>query len=85
MRVLGRRVLVRRVPIAESSHGIIIPERSRTWPQEGTVVAVGSGVDSVKPGDRVLFGRYAGTHVTMDEAVHVLLWERDLMGVLNDD
>ena len=84
MKVLGRRVLVRRAEITDSYRGIIIPEKSRAWPQEGTVVAVGDAVDSVKPGDRVVFGRDAGTQVTVDDAVQVQLWERDCMGILGD-
>ena len=86
MKVLGHRVLIRREKTLDTYKGLIyIPERSRQRPQEGVVVAVGDGVTGVKPGDRVLFGRYAGVDVRIKTDDCTLVWEADLMGVFGAD
>lgn len=92
MRPLHDRVLVRRIEEEETtSGGIIIPDTAKEKPQEGKVVAVGPGrvgddgkvrkLD-VKKGDRVLFGKYSGSEVTIDGVEHLIMREDDLLGIL---
>jgi chaperonin GroES len=93
IRPLGDHVLVTRSSEeTKSAGGIIIPDTAQEKPQEGKVVAVGNGkrledgkiqpVD-VKQGDSVLFGKYAGTEVSVDGEEHLLLREDDILGVLS--
>ena len=91
-RPLHDRVLVRRVEAEEkTSGGIIIPDTAKEKPQEGEVVAVGSGVRDesgkvqpldVQAGDRVLFGKWSGTEVKIDGVDYLIMKESDLLGVL---
>ena len=83
-RLLGARVLVRRELPSEKIGLIVVPERSRQTPQEGVVVAVGPEVTTLSTGDRVLFGRYAGLPVSLDDRLYTLLWERDVMAVFGE-
>lgn len=88
------RVLVQRVKSEEkTSGGIIIPDTAKEKPLEGIVRAAGPGkvVDSgetvamqVKEGDRVLFGKYSGTEVSLDGEDHLILNESDILAVVND-
>jgi chaperonin GroES len=91
-RPLQDRVIVRRTEEKEerSAGGIIIPDTAKEKPQEGKVVAVGPGrredgkvlgVD-VRVGDRVLFGKYAGTEVKIDDQEHVILREDEVLGII---
>ncbi|MDP3174103.1 MAG: co-chaperone GroES [Phenylobacterium sp.] len=92
-RPLGDRVLVKRVEEeAKSKGGIIIPDTAKEKPQEGEVVAVGPGArdDSgkiqpldVKPGDRILFGKWSGTEVKLDGDDLLIMKESDILGVLD--
>lgn len=92
IRPLQDRVLVRRVDEEEKTKGgILIPDSAREKPMEGRVVAVGNGkiLDNgtkvspeVKAGDRILFGKYAGTEVKIDGEEHLILREDDILGVL---
>ncbi|HEX2331435.1 MAG TPA: co-chaperone GroES [Candidatus Angelobacter sp.] len=89
---LGERVLVRRVQEAETVRGgIIIPDTAKEKPQEGVVVAVGTGrydkggervPMSVKEGDRVLFGKYAGSEIKIDGEEFLILKEEEIFGIL---
>jgi chaperonin GroES len=91
-RPLQDRVLVRRLDQEEkTAGGIIIPDTAKEKPQEGEVVAVGPGTRGedgtlhplgVKVGDRVLFGKYAGSDVKIAGEELVILKESDLFGVL---
>jgi chaperonin GroES len=91
VRPLHDRLLVRRVEEeTKSKGGIIIPDTAKEKPQEGVVIAVGGGrqepgktipVD-IKPGDRILFGKYAGTEIKLDGKDHLILREDDILGVL---
>lgn len=86
------RVLVKRIEEKEQKRGnIIIPDTAKEKPMEGKVIAVGSGrVEKegkrvpleVKVGDRVLFGKYAGTEIKIDEEEHVILREDEILGVI---
>jgi len=92
VRPLQDRVIVRRVEEQEqkSAGGIIIPDTAKEKPQEGKVVAVGPGKKEdgkvlsldVKAGDRVLFGKYAGTEIKLDGEEHLILREEDILGVV---
>lgn len=93
MTPLYDRIIVKRIEDTEQTRGgIVIPDVAKRRPQEGTVIAVGEGRIlpqsgrvvplAVKVGDRVLFGRYAGTEVTIDEETVVVLLEADVMAVL---
>ena len=91
-RPLHDRVVVRRVKEEEKTKGgIIIPDTAKEKPQEGEVVAVGAGAFGddnerialdVKVGDRVLFGKWSGTEVTVDGEELLIMKESDIMGVL---
>ena len=89
---LHDRVLVRRVESDEKTKGgLIIPDSAKEKPAEGEVVAVGEGArkdsgeliaPSVKAGDRVLFGKWSGTEVTIDGAELLIMKESDILGVI---
>ncbi len=86
------RVLVKRIEEKEQKKGnIIIPDTAREKPMEGKVIAVGSGkVDKdgkrvpleVKVGDRVIFGKYSGTEIKIDDEEHVILREDEILGII---
>jgi len=92
LRPLHDRVVVRRVKEEEKTKGgIIIPDTAKEKPQEGEIVAVGAGASGddnervaldVKAGDRVLFGKWSGTEVTVDGEELLIMKESDIMGVL---
>jgi chaperonin GroES len=94
-RPLGDRVLVRRVEEEEKTKGgIIIPDTAKEKPQEGEVVTVGPGHRDddgkltpldVKPGDRVLFGKWSGTEVKIDGEDLLIMKESDILGVVERD
>ncbi len=89
---LHDRILVKRVEEKEQKRGgIIIPDTAKEKPMEGKVIAVGAGkVDDkgkrtpldVKAGDRVLFGKYAGTEIKIDDEEHVILREDEVLGII---
>ena len=91
-RPLHDRVLVRRVTAEEkTAGGIIIPDTAKEKPQEGEIIAVGSGARDengklvpldVKKGDRVLFGKWSGTEVKIDGEDLLIMKESDVMGVI---
>ncbi|MCC7541908.1 MAG: co-chaperone GroES [Deltaproteobacteria bacterium] len=92
IRPLGDRIVVKRLAAEEKTKGgIIIPDTAKEKPVEAEVVAVGAGKvlkdgkvrpPSVKPGDRVLFGKYSGNEVKLDGEEHVILHEEDLLAVI---
>jgi len=89
---LHDRVLVRRVESdAKTAGGLIIPDTAKEKPQEGEVVAVGAGARDedgdriamdVKAGDKILFGKWSGTEVTIDGEELLIMKESDIMGVI---
>ncbi len=91
-RPLHDRVLVRRITAEEkTAGGIIIPDTAKEKPQEGEVIAVGSGTVNdkgevrpldVKAGDRILFGKWSGTEVKVDGEELLIMKESDVMGVI---
>lgn len=93
IRPLHDRVLIRRIESEEEEvrGSIVIPDTAKEKPQEGEVVAVGEGkvLDSgtrvemsVKPGDRILFGKYAGSEVTIDDVEYLIMREDEVLGIL---
>jgi chaperonin GroES len=92
IRPLHDRVLVKRIePKEEMRGGIIIPDTAKEKPQEGEVVAVGDGKVledgkvlpmNVKAGDKILFGKYSGTDVKIDDEDYLIMREDDILGVL---
>ena len=92
LKPLGDRVLVEAVEEKEvKKGGIIIPDTAQEKPQQGEVVAVGDGLRSesgeitpleVKPGDKILFGKFSGTEVTIDGEELVIMRESDIMGIV---
>lgn len=93
IRPLHDRVLVRRIDEVEeeSRGGIVIPDTAKEKPQEGEVIAVGEGkvLDSgqkvsmsVKQGDKILFGKYSGTEVKVDDEEYLIMREDEVLGVL---
>ena len=91
-RPLHDRVVVRRVESEEKTKGgIIIPDTAKEKPQEGEIIAVGSGARDeagklvpldVKAGDRVLFGKWSGTEVKLNGEDLLIMKESDIMGVI---
>jgi chaperonin GroES len=92
-RPLGDRVLIKRVEEeAKTKGGIIIPDNAKEKPQEGEVVATGPGARDdkgqiqpldVKPGDRILFGKWSGSEVKIDGEDLLIMKESDILGVLD--
>lgn len=90
---LQDRILVKRVDEKETvKGGIIIPDSAKEKPQEGTVIAIGAGkLDDegkripleVKVGDKVLFGKYSGNEIKIDDIEHVILREDDILGIIS--
>ncbi|GKQ53541.1 co-chaperone GroES [Bradyrhizobium sp. Ce-3] len=93
-RPLHDRVLVRRLDAEEkTAGGIIIPDTAKEKPQEGEIIAAGPGARNeqgqlipldVKAGDRVLFGKWSGTEVRIDDQDLLIMKESDLLGVVED-
>ena len=91
---LHDRVLVRRVESDEKTKGgLIIPDNAKEKPAEGEVVAVGAGARDedgerismdVKVGDRILFGKWSGTEVTIEGDEMLIMKESDILGVIDD-
>ena len=88
---LHDRVLIKRIEAKEQKKGgIIIPDTAKEKPMEGKVIAVGSGrlekgeriPLEVKKGDKVLFGKYAGTEIKIDDVEHVILREDEVLGII---
>jgi chaperonin GroES len=90
---LHDRILVQRIEEGEVRRGgLIIPDSAKEKPQEGKVLAVGKGTVNedgkktpldVKAGDRVLFGKYSGSEVTLDGREYLIMKEEDVLGILS--
>jgi chaperonin GroES len=90
---LHDRILVRRVEEAETTRGgIIIPDSAKDKPQEGEVISAGKGKINeegkvrpldVKEGDRILFGKYAGTEIKLDGEDFIIMREEEVLGLLS--
>ena len=92
IRPLQDRVIVKRIQEEEKTKGgIFIPDTAKEKPQEGKVVAVGKGKANedgkvfpldVKVNDRILFGKYSGSEITIDGEEHMIMREEDILGVI---
>ena len=93
-RPLHDRVVVRRIESeAKTAGGIIIPDTAKEKPQEGEIIGVGPGARDeagklvpldVKVGDRILFGKWSGSEVTLDGEELIIMKESDILGVIGD-
>jgi chaperonin GroES len=93
VRPLGDRIIVKRLAEEEKTKsGIIIPDTAKEKPQEGKVMAVGNGkiLDNgqkvaleVKAGDKIIFGKYAGSEIKIDGEEYLIMREEDVLGVLS--
>jgi chaperonin GroES len=91
-RPLHDRILIKRIEEKEAvKGGIIIPDTAKEKPQEGEVIAVGNGKKTedgkvvpldVKAGDRILFGKYSGTEIKIDNHEYLIFKEEDVLGVV---
>ncbi|HXX22076.1 MAG TPA: co-chaperone GroES [Terriglobia bacterium] len=89
---LHDRILIKRVEEKETiKGGIIIPDTAKEKPQEGEVIAVGGGKKTeegkvipldVKAGDRILFGKYSGTEIKIDEEEFLIIREDEVLGII---
>ncbi len=92
IRPLQDRVIVKRIQEEEKTKGgLFIPDTAKEKPQEGKVVAVGKGKANedgkvfpldVKVNDRILFGKYSGSEITIDGEEHLIMREEDILGVI---
>jgi len=92
LRPLHDRILVKRLDEGDVKHGsIVIPDTAKEKPQEGKVIAVGTGKVTddgkklpldVKAGDRILFGKYSGSEVKLDGEEYLIMKEEDVLGIL---
>jgi len=92
VRPLHDRLLVKRIEEKETAKGgIIIPDTAKEKPQEGEVIAVGHGKKNeegkvialdVKAGERILFGKYSGTEIKIDNQEYLILREEEVLGVI---
>jgi len=89
---LGDHILVKRIAEEEKTKGgIVIPDTAKEKPQEGRVMAVGSGKTlddgtvmplEVKAGDKILFGKYSGSDIKLEGEEHLILREDDILGII---
>ena len=84
---LGDRVIIEPAAAEEKTKsGIIIPDTAKEKPQQGKVIAVGSGLPdeplTVKEGDTVLYGKFSGTEVSIDNKVYLMMRESDIFGII---
>ena len=89
---LGDRVLVKAVEAKETKRGgIIIPDSAKEKPQEGLVVATGKGKTNdegkilpmdVKAGDKILYGKYSGSEIKLDDEEYLIMHQDDILGIL---
>ena len=94
IRPLGDRIVVEPLEAEEKTKGgIILPDSAKEKPQEGKVVAVGKGKIGedgkpvpmeIKVGDKVLYGKYSGTEITIEDKEYIILKEEDILAVVED-
>ena len=94
LKPVGDRVIAQRIgSVEKTKSGLYLPDAAQEKPQEGKVIAVGSGrtlkngktlPPSVKPGDRIIFGKYSGSEIKVDDKEYVFLNEDDILAIVND-
>ena len=92
LKPIGDRVIVQRLGSAEKTRGgLYLPDSAQEKPQEGKVIAIGSGRMlkngkivplSVKPGDKIIFGKYSGSEIKVDDKEYVFLNEDDILAIV---
>ena len=92
LKPIGDHVIVQRIGSAEKSRGgLYLPDAAQEKPQEGKVIAIGSGKTlntgkvvplTVKPGDRIIFGKYSGSEIKVDDKEYVFLSEDDILAIV---
>ena len=92
LKPIGEHVIVQRIGSAEKTKsGLYLPDSAREKPQEGKVVAVGSGKTlkngkvvplTVKPGDKIVFGKYSGSEIKLDDKEYVFLTEDEILAIV---
>jgi len=90
---LGDRILIKPLEAYEQTKGgIVIPDTAKEKPQEGEIIAVGDGKKndegkimplSLKKGDKVLYGKYSGTEITLDGEEYLIIREEDVLGIIS--
>lgn len=80
---LGKRVLIERVEETNTTAtGIIIPDNAKEKPLSGKVIAVSKEVDGIEEGDKVVFAKYGGTEITLDDKKYLVLSIDDVLGII---
>jgi len=92
LRPIGDRVIAQRIgSVEKTKSGLYLPDSAQEKPQEGKVIAVGSGrtlkngkvlPPAVKAGDRIIFGKYSGSEITVDDKEYVFLSEDDILAII---
>ncbi|MCM1990157.1 co-chaperone GroES [Oceanirhabdus seepicola] len=87
IRPLGDRVVIKRIEAVETTKsGIVLPGAAKEKPQEAEIVAVGPGTEDVKMevtvGDRVLFSKYSGTEVKIEDKEYIILKQEEILAVI---
>ena len=92
LKPIGDRVIVQRIGSVEKTQsGLYLPDSAQEKPQEGKVIAVGSGKTlkngktvplSVKPGDKIIFGKYSGNEIKVDDKEYLFLNEDDILAIV---
>ena len=92
LKPIGDRVIVQRLgSVEKTKSGLYLPDSAQEKPQEGKVIAIGSGKTlksgkvvplSVKPGDKIIFGKYSGSEITVDDKEYVFLNEDDILAIV---
>ncbi len=81
---LGKRVLIERLEEATTTaSGIIIPDNAKEKPLNGKVIAVSKEIEEIAVGDTVVFGKYAGSELTLDNNKYLVMEDKDILGILN--
>ena len=95
IRPLHDRIVVKRIDeeVEKTAGGLFIPDSAKEKPQQGEVVAVGNGKKTddgkviacdVKPGDRILFGKYSGSDIKLDGNEYLIMREDEILGVISN-
>lgn len=79
------RVLVKRTKELEQRHGLYLPETAKEKPQEGVVVSAGINAVYVRVGDTVLFGKYSGNEIEIDEQEYLILKEEEILAIIETE
>ncbi|MBZ7987610.1 co-chaperone GroES [Campylobacter canadensis] len=80
---LNKRVLIKRLEETKTTaSGIIIPDNAKEKPQQGEVIAVASEIQDIKKGDKVVFGKYAGSEIKLENENYLILSYEDILGIL---